>query len=186
MTGVRWSGACAALLAVASITPAQAQVGVDTVVAAPTAAAAIIWELRSGLNVAALACRGADEAAIVAGYNQLLSTRRAELAGVYQAVAKEHASPAAFDAAMTRLYNGFAQPAAQAALCDNALGVLQAMAAQADQPLTALAGTALAKLENRGPVVAQLAVASIPLILVQPAQPAAPAEAADDGLPDPQ
>ncbi len=130
--------------------------------------AAAAWHLRSGLNVAALACRGPDEGAIVAGYNRLLASRRAELADVYRAVSREYGSAAAFDAAMTRLYNLFAQPASQAALCANALAVLEAAAAH-DRPLgEGFATTALAVLAGEGepsPSTRQIAVAAIPHIL---------------------
>lgn len=129
--------------------------------------AASAWHLRSGLNVAALACRGPEEAAIVAGYNRLLATRRAELADVYSAVSREYGSASAFDAAMTRLYNNFAQPASQAALCANALTVLDA-AATHDRPLgEGFATAALAMLAGEGaqPSTRQIAVAAIPHIL---------------------
>ena len=40
-----------------------------------------VWHLRAALNVAALACRGPDEAAIVAGYNALLARQKTLLDG---------------------------------------------------------------------------------------------------------
>lgn len=139
--------------------------------------AAAVWRLRSGLNVAALACRGADEAAIVAGYNRLLGDHRAELATAYAAVAREHRSPAAFDAAMTQLYNQYAQPAAQAALCANALGVLDAIAGDATASLDVVAEASLARLDGRlAPMpVTQVAMAAIPQVLDQ--RDSAPADA---------
>ncbi|MEG8028158.1 hypothetical protein [Sphingomonas aerolata] len=39
-----------------------------------------IWHLRAALNVAALACRGPDEAVIVAGYNAMLAAQKPVLA----------------------------------------------------------------------------------------------------------
>ena len=158
---IRLAGAaCAGLLALVSTT-ATAQ-------SAPALSqAATVWQLRSGLNVAALACRGAGEAAIVAGYNRLLADHRAELASVYRTVAREYGSESAFDAAMTRTYNTYAQPAAQAALCANAEDVLAAIG---DRPLGEVADTALARLQGNaqpgyGQVMTQVAVATIPHIL---------------------
>lgn len=144
--------------------------------------AAAAWHLRSGLNVAALACRGPDEAAIVAGYNRLLTDRKAELAEVYGAVSREYGSAAAFDAAMTRLYNGFAQPASQAMLCANALTVLDA-AASYDRPLgEGFATAALAMLAGTDQDAAprQVAVAAIPHILDERL------DASRDEMPEPE
>ena len=42
--------------------------------------AATVWHLRSALNVAALACRGADEGLIVTRYNTMLTTQKIALA----------------------------------------------------------------------------------------------------------
>lgn len=149
-------------------------VSTTAVAAVPTRSpAATLWQLRSGLNVAALACRGADEAAIVAGYNKLLADHRDELATAYQAVSAEYRNAAAFDDAMTRLYNRFAAPAGQAGLCGAALVVLDEANAHADAPLGTLAEPALAMLEDVFvpaaapaplPPVA-IALASVPQIL---------------------
>ena len=147
---------------IAAATPASA-----TAFAQSLSPAAAAWHLRSGLNVAALACRGPEEGAIVAGYNRLLSDRRAELAEVYRAVSREYGSASAFDAAMTRLYNTFAQPAAQAALCANALTVLDAAAAHEGALAEGFAPAGLALLAGEGPQLStrQVAVAAIPHIL---------------------
>ena len=51
-------------------------VGVDGSYFTPNRAlspAAAVWHLRAGLNVAALACRGPDETAVVARYNAVLA-----------------------------------------------------------------------------------------------------------------
>ena len=45
-----------------------------------------LWNLRSALNVAALGCRGPEEAVIIADYNALLHGRRAALATAQKAV----------------------------------------------------------------------------------------------------
>src|SRR3546814_20279601 len=72
--------------------------------------------MRTGLNVAALGCRGANEAAIIAGYNALLDSQETALAKAHKALVSA-AGEARFDDAMTRLYNYWAQPGAQAEFC---------------------------------------------------------------------
>lgn len=73
-----------------------------------------LWHVRSALNVAALGCR--QEGALVRNYNQFLTQRKATLATAY-ASESGHRSGAALDQHMTRLYNFFAQPPAQAEFC---------------------------------------------------------------------
>lgn len=151
MASIRLSGAvCAASLAFVSGT-AGAQLLPTTAPAASAgrSSAAILWQLRSGLNVAALACRQPEDAAIIAGYNRLLADHRDELATAYRTHSAEYAAPAAFDDAMTRLYNRFAAPAGQDALCDSARIVLEEANANPGQQLAELAAPALAMLEVR-------------------------------------
>jgi hypothetical protein len=114
-------------------------------------AAGAIWHLRAGLNVAALGCRGADEAALVAGYNALLARHRAEFATAYTALSREFGNAAAFDTAMTRLYNYYALPPAQPGLCAAARAVLADSAMVPTGGMGGFAGTALARLD--GPYV---------------------------------
>jgi len=80
----------------------------------PVAAA---WHVRVALNVAALGCRGTEGQAITAGYNAMLTRDKAELAHASAATIKAEGGQAGYDEAMTRLYNYFAQPGAQAAFC---------------------------------------------------------------------
>lgn len=144
MASFRLAGAvCAVSLAFVSVA-ASAQ-------SAARSPAATLWHLRSGLNVAALACRGPEDGAIVAGYNRLLADHRDELATAYGVHVAEHAGPAAFDDAMTRLYNRFAAPAGHDALCDAARIVLEEAQARTGQPLAELAAPALAMLEHAFP-----------------------------------
>lgn len=110
-------------------------------------AAGAVWHLRAGLNVAALGCRGDEEAALVAGYNRLLATHRIEFADAYRTLAREYGDAAAFDAAMTRLYNYYALPPAQPGLCAAAQAVLAALAARPQGTLGSDAPDALQRLE---------------------------------------
>ena len=111
-------------------------------------AAAMIWHLRAGLNVAALGCRDADEAALVASYNALLARHRDEFAAAYRALGQETGNVAAFDTAMTRLYNYYALPPAQSGLCAAARAVLVDASAVAPGALGQFAPTALARLDD--------------------------------------
>lgn len=110
--------------------------------------AAVVWHLRAGLNVAALACRGPVEAELVAGYNALLHRHRADFDRAYRALGSEHGSAAAFDGAMTRLYNYYALPPAQPGLCAAAQAVLADAATVPTGGLEAFAPNALARIER--------------------------------------
>jgi len=115
-------------------------------------AAAALWHLRAGLNVAALSCPGEQGATITAGYNALLAAHRAELKAAEATYAAEYRGGGApdwrdrYDNAMTRLYNFFSQTPVRPAFCAAAAEVLgQAAAIQA-------------------PALASFAVADLPLL----------------------
>ena len=92
--------------------------------------AAAVWHLRSALNVAALACRGPQEAQLIAGYNALLAAHKAELATAETALAAEYRASGGtdwrdrYDDSMTRLYNFFSQSFVRDAFCQAAGQVL--------------------------------------------------------------
>jgi hypothetical protein len=115
--------------------------------------AATLWHLRAGLNVAALACRGAQEAVLVAGYNAWLKQRAAGLKSAETTLSAEYRAGGGdwrdrYDDAMTRLYNYWSLTPARDGLCAASLQVL------AEQPgvgADALPGAApgwLARLER--------------------------------------
>jgi hypothetical protein len=121
--------------------------------------AGALWHLRSGLNVAALACRGPDEAALVAGYNALLRTREPALAAAETALIAEYRARVLpgeaagtwrrrYDEAMTRLYNYWAIAPARVGLCAASAGVLAEMPAVAAAGLTAAAPGWLARMDR--------------------------------------
>lgn len=94
--------------------------------------AATVWHFRVALNVAALACRGADEAAIIAGYNAMLKQRVAVLGAAQTALSAEYRARGgdwqdAYDDAMTRLYNFFSQAQARDDFCAIAASTLNAL-----------------------------------------------------------
>lgn len=93
----------------------------NTAVSGPAA----VWHLRAAFNVAALGCAGGT---LVPAYNRLLATHRAALADAHRALRVEYGTDDAFDAGMTRLYNYFALPPAQAGYCRAAAAVLASAA----------------------------------------------------------
>ncbi len=82
-----------------------------------------LWQFRIGLNVAALNCRGPNEAVLVANYSQFLTANRAAIARAERAVIAQFAAQtgtngiAVRDSLSTRLYNYFAQPPVQQQFC---------------------------------------------------------------------
>jgi hypothetical protein len=110
-------------------------------------AAGSVWHLRAALNVAALQC-GAGAAA---SYNQLLAAQKRPLADAHRQLADEYRArggQAAFDGAMTRLYNFFALPPAQSGFCAEAGQVLAEAAVLPASGLDGFAATALPRLER--------------------------------------
>jgi hypothetical protein len=116
-------------------------------------AAEATWHLRVALNVAALNCRDAQEAATVAGYNAFLAERRDALAAAGEGMAAAYRTrfgaqwQAQHDDAMTRLYNFWAQPPAHAGFCTSAQAVLRELATVEPDGFTPYAAAALARLE---------------------------------------
>jgi hypothetical protein len=91
--------------------------------------AATLWHMRVALNVAALACRGAQEAAIIQRYNAMLASNKATLAAAQATLTAEFKAGGGDwqdrqDDAMTRLYNFFSQAQARDAFCTAAAATL--------------------------------------------------------------
>jgi hypothetical protein len=126
------------------------------------------WHLRAALNVAALSC-GRRNPALVASYNRMLARQRQPLAAAYAAeVARSQRQPGAWqpqlDLHMTRLYNYYAWPPAQAGFCAAAAPVATEAAALDPAGYAAFAGPALERLERpfRGTPPAVIAAAPAP------------------------
>lgn len=101
----------------------------DIPLSAKAATLSQIWHMRVALNVAALACRGPGSSALVAGYNRMLHKRDALLAMAQEAAYADYGGRSksnGYDSAMTRLYNHYAQPFAQADFCTTAQRVQRA------------------------------------------------------------
>jgi len=112
-----------------------------------------LWNLRSGLNVAALNCLKPQHVALVGNYRELLKKHSRELASTNRALqsefrkrygAKYHNDQ---DAYMTRVYNYFALPPALPKFCDEALSVSNDLRAVPTGKLGEFAATALPRLE---------------------------------------
>jgi hypothetical protein len=115
--------------------------------------AATIWHLRAALNVAALACRGPQEATIVAGYNALLAAQKPVLTKAEATYAKEYKAGGGdwqdrYDDSMTRLYNFFSQSPARDDFCAAAITVLSDGAIVPAERMPAFAAERLPTLER--------------------------------------
>lgn len=114
---------------------------------------ATLWHVRMALNVAALSCRDATDAARLQ-YNQFLKLHKAALAKANNQVDGEYKARFGGTAIPQReklntvVYNFFALPPAQAAFCSQAVNVGAAINAMPTGELLAYAPTGLAALEK--------------------------------------
>ncbi|TKD50028.1 hypothetical protein [Sphingomonas baiyangensis] len=115
-------------------------------------AAATAWHLRAALNVAVLQCARPGDP-MEAGYNQFLKAHKTALASAHSTLAREyraaHGAQAqdAFDDAMTRLYNFYAQPPARSGFCAAAAPLVAQAAALPADGLADFAAPTLAALD---------------------------------------
>jgi hypothetical protein len=114
--------------------------------------AATVWHMRVALNVAALACRGAQEGAIIQRYNAMLASHKATLATAQTTLSAEFKAGGGdwqdrYDDAMTRLYNFFSQAQARDAFCTAAAATLAEAETLAPAELPAYAAAVLPTLD---------------------------------------
>jgi hypothetical protein len=89
-----------------------------------------LWQLRIGLNVAALNCRGPNEAVLVSNYTTFLNSNRRAISAAERWVIADQGRRngtngiAARDALSTRLYNYFAQPPVLPTFCAKATEIM--------------------------------------------------------------
>ena len=132
-----------------------------------------VWHVRAGLNVAALSCAQRVGPGIVTDYNAFLKAKQALLAQAYEALSADYRAKGGnwqrtLDTDMTKLYNHFASPTAQAAFCDAAAQeVKRAIAASPDER-QAWAVEALARLDRpfTQPQMAAVAARAAPMGLM--------------------
>lgn len=140
--------------ALIAATPVAAQTFKPAVVDTDISPLETLWHVRVALNVAALGCRDADEATTVAAYNSLIKRNTAVLAAANAAVDARYKATYgakwqdARERDMTKLYNFFAQPTAQAEFCATAKDVLAQIGTVDAGALMAFAKVQLPALEQ--------------------------------------
>lgn len=118
--------------------------------------AAVLWNMRAGLNVAALQCQFAPTLLTVNQYNNMLSDHSAELAKAYQTLQgyfkRNHKNPKAaliaLDQYGTRTYLGFSTVYGQLGFCLTASRIGSAALFAPKNALGDLAATRLMELRN--------------------------------------
>lgn len=89
----------------------------------------LLWNMRSGLNVAALQCQFSPILRTVPNYNNILNQHSKELTAAYSALTKYFRRTGgktwqtALDQYTTRTYNGFSTMHAQLSFCDTAAAI---------------------------------------------------------------
>lgn len=113
-----------------------------------------LWQLRIGLNVAALSCRGPNEAALVANYTSFLNANRAAVSRAERWVIADQGRRngtngiAARDALSTRLYNYFAQPPVKNAFCERATAIMALAAVEPTANILAFSSAQIVQLDQ--------------------------------------
>jgi hypothetical protein len=142
------------------IEPTDPMVGIPLPGATPAEArAGLVWNLRSGLNVAALQCQFSPYLRTVDNYNGILAHHSRELAAAYTALEgyfrRIHGprnGPRRFDDYSTQTYNNFSTLQAQLGFCQTASRIGKDVLAR---PKGQFATAALARMrELRGSLIA--------------------------------
>ncbi|MGB7411236.1 MAG: hypothetical protein WA910_08835, partial [Sphingopyxis granuli] len=112
------------------------------------------WQLKIGLNVAAIGCRGLEEATLVSAYNNIIKTHAKVIRSTEKTVISELGKEtktngiSARDKLSTQLFNYFAQPPAQRDFCPRANEVAQLVSTSPSTQVVEQAGTLLARLDQ--------------------------------------
>ena len=113
-----------------------------------------LWQFRIALNVAALNCRGPDEAILVANYSRFLTTNRTAISRAERAVIADLGRRtgtngiATRDSLSTRLYNYFAQPPVLQTFCARATTITALAANEPTATILPFATTQLAAIDQ--------------------------------------
>lgn len=118
--------------------------------------ASLVWNLRAGLNVAALQCQFSPMLMTVRNYNELLRHQKAELEGTRKSLEsyfKRNNRPAiaaarAFDQYTTRTYNGFSTLYGQLGFCQTAAQIGRAALGTPKGSLNTLASARMREFKN--------------------------------------
>lgn len=147
--------------------------------------AGTVWHVRAALNVAALACRGAQEAVIVANYNAMLKANAPGLTAAEATLAAEYKATGGtkwrdgYDDAMTKLYNFWSQNGGRDAFCATAMQTLADAQTVTPDAFTAFAAARLPLLD------APFVPAPLPVQTIALAAPAPVTLAATGPMPRP-
>ncbi|MBB6427066.1 hypothetical protein [Sphingopyxis sp. JAI128] len=112
------------------------------------------WQLKIGLNVAAIGCRGLEEASLVSAYNNIIKTHgkviKSTEKSVISQLGKENKNNgiAPRDRLSTQLFNYFAQPPAQRDFCVRANEIAQIVSTTPSAQLVEQAPAHLARLDQ--------------------------------------
>ncbi|HEV7340607.1 MAG TPA: hypothetical protein VGN68_03155 [Sphingopyxis sp.] len=112
------------------------------------------WQLKIGLNVAAIGCRGLEETTLVSAYNNIIKAHgkviRSTEKNVITQLGKETKTngTAARDKLSTQLFNYFAQPPAQRAFCTRANEIAQMVSSTPTAQVVEQAPAHLARLDE--------------------------------------
>lgn len=112
------------------------------------------WQLKIGLNVAAIGCRGLEEATLISAYNNIIKAHgkviRANEKAVITQLGKDTRTngTAARDRLSTQLFNYFAQPPAQRDFCIRANEIAQVVSTTPSAQLLANAPDQLGRLDQ--------------------------------------
>jgi hypothetical protein len=112
------------------------------------------WQLKIGLNVAAIGCRGAEEATLVSAYNNIIKAHAKAIKSTEKTVigqlGKETGTngTAARDRLSTQLFNYFAQPPAQRQFCPRANEVAQIVSTSPSAQVIEQASAYLSQLDQ--------------------------------------
>ncbi len=112
------------------------------------------WQLKIGLNVAAIGCRGLEETTLVSAYNNIIKTHGKVIKSTEKSVitqlGKENKNNgiAPRDRLSTQLFNYFAQPPAQRGFCARANEIAQLVSATPTAQLVEQAPGHLARLDQ--------------------------------------
>lgn len=112
------------------------------------------WQMKIALNVAAIGCRGLEEATMVSAYNNIIKTHGKAIKATEKSVISDLAKANKTngikerDRLSTQLFNYFAQPPAQAAFCARANEIAQIVSTTAPADVVAQAPGHLARLDQ--------------------------------------
>lgn len=138
-----------------SIDPSDPLVGIPIPGATPAEQRAhLLWNLRAGLNVAALQCQFSPYLRTVDNYNGLLAHHSKELADAYSAIngyfkrTQGAGGQKAFDDYTTSTYNNFSTLQAQMGFCQTAAAISKEALAQPKGGLYELGAARMRELRN--------------------------------------